>query len=185
MGENFADAVITRPDVIHSVENPYRKTGGIAVLKGNIAPDCSVVKESAVAEEMLVHSGPAKVYDSEDEAIAAICGKQIEKGDVVVIRYEGPKGGPGMREMLNPTSVLAGMGLDKDVALLTDGRFPVRPAGPASVIFPLKHVKAVILHLYKTVISSKSIFPTAHLMLKFLTKNCPDVVKRGYARLLK
>ena len=123
MGENFADAVITRPDVIHSVENPYRKTGGIAVLKGNIAPDCSVVKESAVAEEMLVHSGPAKVYDSEDEAIAAICGKQIEKGDVVVIRYEGPKGGPGMREMLNPTSVLAGMGLDKDVALLTDGRF--------------------------------------------------------------
>ena len=94
-----------------------------AVLKGNIAPDCSVVKESAVAEEMLVHSGPAKVYDSEDEAIAAICGKQIEKGDVVVIRYEGPKGGPGMREMLNPTSVLAGMGLDKDVALLTDGRF--------------------------------------------------------------
>lgn len=123
MGENFIDAVITRPDVIHSVENPYRKTGGIAVLKGNIAPDCSVVKESAVAEEMLVHSGPAKVYDSEDEAIAAICGKQIEKGDVVVIRYEGPKGGPGMREMLNPTSVLAGMGLDKDVALLTDGRF--------------------------------------------------------------
>ena len=184
MGENFADAVITRPDVIHSVENPYRKTGGIAVLKGNISPDCSVVKESAVAEEMLVHSGPAKVYDSEDEAIAAICGKQIEKGDVVVIRYEGPKGGPGMREMLNPTSVLAGMGLDKDVALRM-GVFPARPAGPASVIFPLKHVKAVILHLYKTVISSKSIFPTAHLMLKFLTKNCPDVVKRGYVRLLK
>lgn len=126
---------------------------------------------------MLVHSGPAKVYDSEDEAIAAICGKQIEKGDVVVIRYEGPKGGPGMREMLNPTSVLAGMGLDKDVHSLRMGVFPVRPAGPASVIFPLKHVKAVILHLYKTVISSKSIFPTAHLMLKFLTKNCPDVVE--------
>ena len=123
IGETIAKARITRPDVIHTVEEPYRKTGGIAVLTGNIAPECSVVKESAVAEEMLKHSGPAKVFDSEDEAIAAICGKQIEKGDVVVIRYEGPKGGPGMREMLNPTSVLAGMGLDKDVALLTDGRF--------------------------------------------------------------
>ena len=123
IGETIAKARITRPDVIHTVEDPYRKTGGIAVLTGNIAPECSVVKESAVAEEMLKHSGPAKVFDSEDEAIAAICGKQIEKGDVVVIRYEGPKGGPGMREMLNPTSVLAGMGLDKDVALLTDGRF--------------------------------------------------------------
>ena len=136
MGENFADAVITRPDVIHSVENPYRKTGGIAVLKGNIAPDCSVVKESAVAEEMLVHSGPAKVYDSEDEAIAAICGKQIEKGDVVVIRYEGPKGGPGMREMLNPTSVWPVWDLIKMWHSLRMGVFPVRPAGPASVIFP-------------------------------------------------
>ena len=123
IGETIAKARITRPDVIHTVEDPYRKTGGIAVLTGNIAPECSVVKESAVAEEMLKHSGPAKVFDSEDEAIAAICGKQIEKGDVVVIRFEGPKGGPGMREMLNPTSVLAGMGLDKDVALLTDGRF--------------------------------------------------------------
>ena len=105
------------------IEDPYRKTGGIAVLTGNIAPMCSVVKESAVAEEMLVHSGPARVFNSEDEAIKAICAKKINKGDVVVIRYEGPKGGPGMREMLNPTSVLAGMGLDKDVALLTDGRF--------------------------------------------------------------
>lgn len=123
IGQTIKNAVITRPDVIRTVEDPYRKTGGIAVLKGNIAPECSVVKESAVAEEMLVHSGPAKVFNSEDEAIAAICGKKIEKGDVVVIRYEGPKGGPGMREMLNPTSVLAGMGLDKDVALLTDGRF--------------------------------------------------------------
>ncbi|MBQ7883776.1 MAG: dihydroxy-acid dehydratase [Phascolarctobacterium sp.] len=123
IGQLIKKAEITRPDVIRTVEDPYRKTGGIAVLKGNIAPECSVVKESAVAEEMLQHSGPAKVFDSEDEAIAAICGKKIEKGDVVVIRYEGPKGGPGMREMLNPTSVLAGMGLDKDVALLTDGRF--------------------------------------------------------------
>lgn len=123
IGQTIKNAEITRPDVIHSVEAPYRKTGGIAVLKGNIAPECSVVKESAVAEEMLKHTGPAKVFNSEDEAIKAICGKKIEKGDVVVIRYEGPKGGPGMREMLNPTSVLAGMGLDKDVALLTDGRF--------------------------------------------------------------
>lgn len=123
IGQTIKNAVITRPDVIHSIDNPYRKTGGIAVLTGNIAPECSVVKESAVAEEMLKHTGPAKVFDSEDEAIAAICGQKIQKGDVVVIRYEGPKGGPGMREMLNPTSVLAGMGLDKDVALLTDGRF--------------------------------------------------------------
>lgn len=123
IGQTIKDAVVTRPDVIHPVDAPYRKTGGIAVLKGNIAPECSVVKESAVAEEMLKHTGPAKVFNSEDEAIAAICGRKIEKGDVVVIRYEGPKGGPGMREMLNPTSVLAGMGLDKDVALLTDGRF--------------------------------------------------------------
>lgn len=123
IGQTIKNAVIIRPDVIHSIDNPYRKTGGIAVLTGNIAPECSVVKESAVAEEMLKHTGPAKVFDSEDEAIAAICGQKIQKGDVVVIRYEGPKGGPGMREMLNPTSVLAGMGLDKDVALLTDGRF--------------------------------------------------------------
>ena len=123
IGALIKNAVITRPDVIRTVEDPYRKTGGIAVLTGNIAPMCSVVKESAVAEEMLVHSGPARVFNSEDEAIKAICAKKINKGDVVVIRYEGPKGGPGMREMLNPTSVLAGMGLDKDVALLTDGRF--------------------------------------------------------------
>ncbi|MDO4921551.1 MAG: dihydroxy-acid dehydratase [Phascolarctobacterium sp.] len=123
IGEIIEHAEIQRPDVIHSIENPYNKTGGIAVLKGNIAPECSVVKESAVDPSMKVFSGPAKVYNSEDEAIAAICGKEVQSGDVVVIRYEGPKGGPGMREMLNPTSVLAGMGHDKDVALLTDGRF--------------------------------------------------------------
>ena len=123
IGAVIKNAEILRPDVIHSIDNPYHKTGGIAVLTGNIAPHCSVVKESAVAEEMLVHTGPARVFNSEDEAIAAICSKKIQKGDVVVIRYEGPKGGPGMREMLNPTSVLAGLGLDKDVALLTDGRF--------------------------------------------------------------
>mgnify|MGYP002236759106 CR=1 FL=1 len=167
MGENFADAVITRPDVIHSVENPYRKTGGIAVLKGNISPDCSVVKESAVAEEMLVHSGPAKVYDSEDEAIAAICGKQIEKGDVVVIRYEGPKADQVCAKCSIPHQYWPVWDLIKMWHSLRMGVFPARPAGPASVIFPLKHVKAVILHLYKTVISSKSIFPTAHLMLSF------------------
>lgn len=123
LGENIADAVNRDPDVIRPVENPYSKTGGIAVLRGNLAPDGCVVKRSAVAPEMLVHEGSAKVFESEEEAIAAIYGGKIEKGDVVVIRYEGPSGGPGMREMLSPTSAIAGMGLDKDVALITDGRF--------------------------------------------------------------
>ena len=123
LGENIADAVNRVPDVIRPVENPYSKTGGIAVLRGNLAADGCVVKRSAVAPEMLVHEGPAKVSESEEEAIAAIYGGKIEKGDVVVIRYEGPSGGPGMREMLSPTSAIAGMGLDKDVALITDGRF--------------------------------------------------------------
>lgn len=123
VGENIANTKVIDTNIIHTIEAPYGKTGGIAILKGNIAPDCGVVKESAVSPEMLKHSGPAKVFDSEDEAIKAIMGKEIVEGDVVVIRYEGPKGGPGMREMLNPTSVLAGMGLDTSVALLTDGRF--------------------------------------------------------------
>ena len=123
LGENIADAVNRDPEVIRPVENPYSKTGGIAVLRGNLAPDGCVVKRSAVAPEMLVHEGPAKVFESEEEAIGAIYGGKIEKGDVVVIRYEGPSGGPGMREMLSPTSAIAGMGLDKDVALITDGRF--------------------------------------------------------------
>ena len=123
LGENIESAVNKDTDVIRTVDNPYSKTGGIAVLRGNLAPDGCVVKRSAVAPEMLVHSGPAKVFDSEEEAIAAIYGGKIVKGDVVVIRYEGPAGGPGMREMLNPTSAIAGMGLDKDVALITDGRF--------------------------------------------------------------
>ena len=123
LGENIENAVNKDTDTIRTVENPYSKTGGIAVLRGNIAPDGCVVKRSAVAPEMLVHEGPAKVYDSEEEAIAAIYDGKIEKGDVVVIRYEGPAGGPGMREMLSPTSAIAGMGLDKDVALITDGRF--------------------------------------------------------------
>ena len=123
VGENIADARNLDDTVIRPIENPYSRTGGIAVLRGNLAPDGCVVKRSAVAPEMLVHEGPAKVYESEEEAIAAIYAGKIVKGDVVVIRYEGPAGGPGMREMLSPTSAIAGMGLDKDVALITDGRF--------------------------------------------------------------
>ena len=123
LGENIANAVNKDESVIRPVSNPYSATGGIAVLKGNLAPDGCVVKRSAVAPEMLVHEGPAKVFDSEEECIAAIYGGKIVAGDVVVIRYEGPAGGPGMREMLSPTSAIAGMGLDKDVALITDGRF--------------------------------------------------------------
>ena len=123
VGENIAHAVNLDPEVIRPVENPYSKTGGIAVLRGNIAPDSCIVKRSAVASEMLKHSGPARVFDCEDDAIAAIKGGKIVDGDVVVIRYEGPKGGPGMREMLNPTSAIAGMGLGSTVALITDGRF--------------------------------------------------------------
>ena len=123
IGENIKDAVNKNPDVIRPVSNPYSKTGGLAVLKGNLAPDGSVVKRSAVVEEMMVHEGPARVFDCEEDAIAAIKGGKIQAGDVVVIRYEGPKGGPGMREMLNPTSAIAGMGLGSSVALITDGRF--------------------------------------------------------------
>ena len=123
VGENIKDARNLNPEVIRPVENPYTKTGGLAVLKGNLAPDGSVVKQSAVVPEMLVHEGPARVFDCEEDAIAAIKGGKIVAGDVVVIRYEGPKGGPGMREMLNPTSAIAGMGLGSSVALITDGRF--------------------------------------------------------------
>ena len=123
IGENIAGCVNLDPEVIRPVENPYSETGGIAVLKGNLAPEGSVVKRSAVLPEMLVHEGPAKVFDSEEEAQAAINAGKIVAGDVVVIRYEGPKGGPGMREMLNPTSAIMGMGLGNSVALITDGRF--------------------------------------------------------------
>ena len=123
VGENIKGCVNKNPEIIRPVENPYSKTGGIAVLKGNLAPDTGVVKRSAVAPEMLVHQGPARVFDCEEDAIAAIKGGKIVAGDVVVIRYEGPKGGPGMREMLNPTSAIAGMGLGSSVALITDGRF--------------------------------------------------------------
>lgn len=123
LGENIEGCVNLDPTIIRPVDNPYMKTGGIAVLKGNLAPDSCVVKQSAVAPEMMQHTGPARVFDSEEEAIQAIRAGKIVAGDVVVIRYEGPKGGPGMREMLSPTSEIAGMGLDKDVALITDGRF--------------------------------------------------------------
>ncbi len=123
VGENLKGVINKNSEVIRTIENPYSETGGIAVLKGNIAPDSGVVKRSAVVPEMMVHSGPARVFDCEEDAIAAIKGGKIVEGDVVVIRYEGPKGGPGMREMLNPTSAIAGMGLGSSVALLTDGRF--------------------------------------------------------------
>ena len=120
---SFDGAVNYNPEVIRPIDNPYDKSGGIAVLRGNLASEGAVVKRSAVAAEMMYHKGPARVFDSEEEAIQAIYAMKIKPGDVVVIRYEGPKGGPGMREMLNPTSAIAGMGLDKDVALITDGRF--------------------------------------------------------------
>ena len=123
VGENIKDCVNNNPEVIRPVENPYSQTGGIAILKGNLAPDSAVVKRSAVAPEMLKQEGPARVFDCEEDAIDAIKGGRIVAGDVVVIRYEGPKGGPGMREMLNPTSAIAGMGLGATVALITDGRF--------------------------------------------------------------
>lgn len=122
-GENIEGKKVKDYSIVRPIEEPYSETGGIAILRGNLAKDGAVVKRSAVAKEMLKHKGPARVYDSEEEAIEAIMGKQIKAGDVIVIRYEGPKGGPGMREMLSPTSAIAGMGLDKEVALITDGRF--------------------------------------------------------------
>ena len=123
MRENIQGCVNLDPEVIRPIDNPYMPNGGIAVLKGNLAPDTGIVKRSAVLPEMMVHEGPARVFDCEEDAIKAITGGKINPGDVVVIRYEGPKGGPGMREMLNPTSAIAGMGLDSTVALITDGRF--------------------------------------------------------------
>ena len=123
VGENIKNCINKNPEVIRPVENPYSETGGLAVLTGNLAPDGGVVKRSAVCDEMMVHEGPARVFECEEDAIAAIKGGKINQGDVVVIRYEGPKGGPGMREMLNPTSAIAGMGLGSSVALITDGRF--------------------------------------------------------------
>ncbi|MCC8028986.1 MAG: dihydroxy-acid dehydratase [Lachnospiraceae bacterium] len=131
IAENIKGAVNKNPEVIRPIDNPYSQTGGIAVLKGNLAPDSGVIKRSAVAPEMMVHEGPARVFDCEEDAIAAIKGGRIVEGDVVVIRYEGPKGGPGMREMLNPTSAIVGMGLGSTVALITDGRFSGASRGAA------------------------------------------------------
>ena len=131
MAENIKDALNLNHDIIKDIEQPNSQTGGIAVLFGNLATEGCVVKRSAVAEKMLVHTGTARVFNSEEEANEAIYGGKINKGDVVVIRYEGPKGGPGMREMLNPTSALAGMKLDEDVALITDGRFSGATRGAA------------------------------------------------------
>jgi dihydroxy-acid dehydratase len=131
VAENIAQAPDADHNVIRSVDDPYSDTGGITILRGNIAPAGAVVKRSAVDPAMLQHKGPARVFDSEEEAIGAIYAGQINKGDVVVIRYEGPKGGPGMREMLSPTSAIAGMGLDRDVALITDGRFSGGSRGAA------------------------------------------------------
>ena len=131
LGEEIAQAKNRNPEVIRPFDQPYSQTGGLMILRGNLAPDGGVVKRSAVAAEMLVHEGPARVFNSEEEAIAAIYASQIHPGDVVVIRYEGPKGGPGMREMLSPTSAICGMGLDKEVALITDGRFSGATRGAA------------------------------------------------------
>lgn len=131
LAENVEGVAVLDAAVIHPLDQPYMKEGGIAILRGNIAPDGAVVKQSAVVPEMLVHEGPARVFESEEEAFEAIMGGKIKKGDVIVIRYEGPKGGPGMREMLSPTAALGGMGLDRDVALITDGRFSGGTRGAA------------------------------------------------------
>ena len=144
--------------MIRPIDNPYSTTGGIAVLKGNLAPDGCVVKQSAVAQEMMVHEGPARVFDCEDDAIAAIYAGKIVAGDVVIIRYEGPKGGPGMREMLNPTSAIAGMGLDKEVALITVS--PAPPAALPSATCPRKPLPAAPSAWCRRATSLPSIFPT-------------------------
>jgi dihydroxy-acid dehydratase len=142
MGENIASARTLDTAVIRSADDPYSHQGGIAILRGDLAPDGAVVKQSAVAPEMMVRTGRARVFDGEDPAVEAILAGRIEPGDVVVIRYEGPKGGPGMREMLTPTSAIAGMGLDRDVALITDGRFSGAHAGPPSATFRPKLPRA-------------------------------------------
>jgi len=133
MGEMLdeIDAGIKDSSIIRFVDDPVHKTGGLAILKGNIAPNGAIVKQAAVADEMLKHSGPARIFNSEETAFKSIMENKIKKGDVIVIRYEGPKGGPGMREMLSPTAALAGMGMDKDVALITDGRFSGASRGAA------------------------------------------------------
>ena len=149
MGENLKGHAVQNADVIRPIDAPYSKTGGIAVLSGNLAPDGCVVKRAAVAEDMLTHEGPARVFDSEDAAIEAIYAQEIRPGDVVVIRYEGPAGGPGMREMLSPTSALAGQGLDKQVALITDGRFSGATRGAAIGHVSPEAVKGGVIGLVK------------------------------------
>jgi len=131
LGENLSRVENCDPEVIRPLSNPYHASGGIAILKGNLAPQGAVVKQAAIVTDMLMHEGPARIFDSEEEAVKAILEGKINSGDVIVIRYEGPKGGPGMREMLNPTSALAGMGLDGTVALVTDGRFSGGTRGAA------------------------------------------------------
>ena len=150
IGENVKDKKVLNYDVIKHVERPYSKTGGIAVLRGNLAVDGAVVKRSAVLPEMLVHQGPAKVFDSEEEAVEAIFNNKIVAGDVIVIRYEGPKGGPGMREMLSPTSAISGMGLDKSVALITDGRFSGATRGASIVHVSPEAAEGGVIALVET-----------------------------------
>ncbi|SHF30247.1 dihydroxy-acid dehydratase [Caldanaerobius fijiensis DSM 17918] len=192
VGENIKGVSVRNHDVIRPVEEPYSKTGGLAILKGNLAPDGAVVKASAVSPEMMVHEGPARVFDSEDEAIDAILKGKINKGDVVVIRYEGPKGGPGMREMLSPTSALAGMGLDKDVALITDGRFSgatrgasighVSPeAAEGGPIAVLKDGDIISINIPERKLEVKLSDAELHERFKVWVKKEPQI-KSGYLR---
>ena len=181
VGENIANAVNKNPEVIRPVDNPYSKTGGLAVLKGNLAPDGSVVKRSAVCDEMMVHEGPARVFDCEEDAIAAIKGGKIVAGDVVVIRYEGPKGGPGMREMLNPTSAIAGMGLGS-VGSTDHGRTFLRrdPEGLPSDMFHRRQQSADQSHWWKRAISSSINIPEMKLeMCMFQTKKWQQEKQNG------
>lgn len=192
VGENIKGVSVRNHDVIRPVDEPYSKTGGLAILKGNLAPDGAVVKASAVSPEMMVHEGPARVFDSEDEAIDAILKGKINKGDVVVIRYEGPKGGPGMREMLSPTSALAGMGLDKDVALITDGRFSgatrgasighVSPeAAEGGPIAVLKDGDIISINIPERKLEVKLSDAELHERFKVWVKKEPQI-KSGYLR---
>lgn len=190
MGDNIKGVSVKNYDVIKPVDKPYSKTGGLAILRGNIAKDGCVVKASAVDPKMMVHTGPAKVYESEEEAISAIMGGKIQKGDVVVIRYEGPKGGPGMREMLSPTSALAGMGLDKEVALITDGRFSgatrgasighISPeAAEGGLIAVVKDGDIISIDIPNRKIELKVSEDTINDRYKTLVKKEP-VIKEGY-----
>jgi len=158
VGANLESARVLNTDVIRPLKNPYSQQGGIAILRGNLAPDGAVVKQSAVAQAMRINESKARVFDCEDDAIAAIMGGKIKGGDIVVIRYEGPKGGPGMREMLSPTSAIVGMGLDKTVALLTDGRFSGGTQARQSAISRRKRRKVARSRWLKKVISLSSIF---------------------------